>query len=353
MGLKMFIGSSTEAKNYAKALKTIIQREGHEVLLWSDAFPAGATFIEALEKSVTWSDSALFIASADDFGVSRGKKSRTPRDNVLFEYGFFASRHGRGRVALATLENETPKLPSDLSGVTHLLLQTPQPQTTFPKLNGKTIRDWLDGITRSPAPASPPTERPYRPVTVTAGNIPALLTNEIVPRIKHAREIDLLSMYRNIDVHRYLDAFRVVRRNRLRACYLDAWDAELVSIYQRKFGPDRDQAYMKDAVFASAKQLIGPATLDPKRQMVKPRKAPVANYDLRVSGLRITYDYCRVDGMALVIPLDMKLEQNPPPPGWLITRDEHPELFNFYLADFSDVFKNARSIYASRRSKKK
>lgn len=348
----MFIGSSSEAKDYVKAIQKIIERDGHEVRAWWKAFPAGSTFIDALEKSVAWSDCALFIAAAEDIGISRGKKAITPRDNVLFEYALFASRHGRARVALATLEDEAAKLPTDLSGVTHLVIKKPKPQISFAKLNGEAIRDWLKQMTVA-SDQEPGPELLYRTFKVEVGNIPALLANEIAPRIARASEIDLLSMYRGIDVHRHLDAFRATRRNRLRMCFLDAWDPDLVAIYQRKFGSERDQAYMQGAILRASENFIGPSSFNSKRLTITPRKAPVANYDIRLTGQRITYDYCRVDDVALLIPLDMKLEQNPQPPAWLITRDEHPEIFSFYLGDFADVFKNARSVYASRRLEKK
>jgi predicted nucleotide-binding protein len=54
---------------------------------------------------------------------SRDKKSPMPRDNVLFELGFFMSRLGRSRTLLLVPKNEEVKLPSDFKGLTPIRYQ--------------------------------------------------------------------------------------------------------------------------------------------------------------------------------------------------------------------------------------
>lgn len=49
-----------------------------------------------------------------------------PRDNVIFELGFFMSRLGRARTLLLVPRGEDVKLPSDFKGLTPLAYAQPK-----------------------------------------------------------------------------------------------------------------------------------------------------------------------------------------------------------------------------------
>jgi CRP/FNR family transcriptional regulator, cyclic AMP receptor protein len=86
---KLFIISSSEAKSIAYAVRAGLE---HDVFstVWDDGvFFAGGYPLEALEVQVAGADFALAIATADDIVESRGVKTPTVRDNVLFELGLF------------------------------------------------------------------------------------------------------------------------------------------------------------------------------------------------------------------------------------------------------------------------
>jgi hypothetical protein len=119
--VRVFIGSSSEGKDYAKIICEIIQsHSGFEVLPWWEVFSVGSTNMENLVDAMQRADAAVFVATPDDQRKMRGGRSFVMRDNVLFEYGLFIGNLGRNRVALANVENVD--IASDLHGVTHISL---------------------------------------------------------------------------------------------------------------------------------------------------------------------------------------------------------------------------------------
>jgi CRP/FNR family cyclic AMP-dependent transcriptional regulator len=124
---KVFFICSAEALDIAECIRSGLQHEDAVVLIWSDdhIFPAGGYPIEALEAGVNDCDFGIAIAQPDDLVRSRDRTSSTPRDNVIFELGFFMSRLGRARSLLLVPRGEDVKLPSDFKGLTPLVYQAP------------------------------------------------------------------------------------------------------------------------------------------------------------------------------------------------------------------------------------
>lgn len=117
---RVFIVSSAEALNEAEEIRLGLEYEKCTVELWSDdrIFPPGAYPIEALEEAVAKADFCIAIASADDIVRARDRQQSAPRDNVIFELGFFMSRIGRYRTLLLVPKYANVKIPSDFKGVT-------------------------------------------------------------------------------------------------------------------------------------------------------------------------------------------------------------------------------------------
>lgn len=114
----VFIGSSAEALDVARAIEFQLQRDA-EITIWNQGFfPLGGTTLETLVNSLQQFDFAILVLSPDDFVVSRETPSQAPRDNVMFELGLFMGRLGRARTFIVFDESTRPKIPSDLAGVT-------------------------------------------------------------------------------------------------------------------------------------------------------------------------------------------------------------------------------------------
>lgn len=116
--IRIFIISSAEALDVARSVENAFEHDDYDVVLWTnDVFRASYYPIESLEAQLDASDFAIAVAQQDDLTMERGKQVATPRDNVIFELGFFMGRLGRHR-ALLMEPREGVKLPTDLAGIT-------------------------------------------------------------------------------------------------------------------------------------------------------------------------------------------------------------------------------------------
>jgi hypothetical protein len=120
MRLKVFIASSSEGLEVAKAVRGLLLQElgeKAEVTIWTREFEFSATYIESLERVSHESDFAVLVLTPDDFTTSRKAKKLAPRDNVVFELGLFIGSLGRERCFLVHEQRQDMKLPTDLLGV--------------------------------------------------------------------------------------------------------------------------------------------------------------------------------------------------------------------------------------------
>lgn len=142
----VFIICSAEAHSIARALRIGLQHYA-EVEIWSDdkIFPAGGYPIEALETQVNNTDFGIALAEPDDLVLSRDRQSATPRDNVIFELGFFMSRLGRHRSLLLVPHGGNVRLPSDFKGLTPIPYNKGTGPSDIAKAMGPTI-DRIAGI---------------------------------------------------------------------------------------------------------------------------------------------------------------------------------------------------------------
>jgi CRP/FNR family cyclic AMP-dependent transcriptional regulator len=116
--VRVFIISSAESIEIARTIQNAFDHDPFSVTVWTDGvFRASHYAIESLERALDQSDVAIAVAQPDDITVSRGEPRATPRDNVIFELGFFIGRLGRHRALLVEPRGEEISLPSDLAGI--------------------------------------------------------------------------------------------------------------------------------------------------------------------------------------------------------------------------------------------
>jgi hypothetical protein len=116
---EIFVGSSKEGLEQAtQVVEVLSEVAGVKPLLWTDCFKLGDITFLTIENLARRVAGAVFLATPDDDSVIRDQRVRTPRANVLFEYGYLSAMLTRGRVALCRYA--TAELPSDFAGVTYV-----------------------------------------------------------------------------------------------------------------------------------------------------------------------------------------------------------------------------------------
>jgi hypothetical protein len=111
----VFFGYCSTSSKTAQLLKAHLEKLGVTVLDWQSDFRPGRSILEEIEQSVRRCRSAIFLFTQDD-KLAKGTATHeaSPRDNVIFEAGYFISAKGKGNV-LIVVETGT-KIPADLGG---------------------------------------------------------------------------------------------------------------------------------------------------------------------------------------------------------------------------------------------
>ncbi len=116
---KIFVGSSTEGKSIASAVRDQLAKDA-ELTLWTDQiFLPGRYALEVLEEQAPKHHFAILVASPDDRVVKRDLFTPAMRDNVLLEFGLFTGALGRRRAFLIAPDDPKIDIPSDMMGITY------------------------------------------------------------------------------------------------------------------------------------------------------------------------------------------------------------------------------------------
>lgn len=113
----VFIGSSSEGLEIARAIGEEIKSFADATIWNEDVFDYGRGYLEELLCEIEKHDFAILVMSPDDQTASRGLEAAAPRDNVIFECGLFMGRLGRDRTFAVCDKDTATKLPSDFAGV--------------------------------------------------------------------------------------------------------------------------------------------------------------------------------------------------------------------------------------------
>lgn len=175
--LRVFVGSSTEAKEIDSQVRLILEDCDIEVISWRNTFKAGEFGLESLLRISTEIDAAILISTADDKIWYRGTNQLSPRDNIIFEAGLFIKALGRKRVAILSVKNNEgiiPKLPTDLNGLSFLPFEMNKSGT-----NENQISNWLTGIKSILHTSNTIYKETLKIITDTFSTMPEIWTEEI------------------------------------------------------------------------------------------------------------------------------------------------------------------------------
>ncbi len=112
----VFLGYSSKSAGTAKNLMRVLKEKGARVLDWQ-GFDTG-TILEQIKEAADHCTGGVFLFTADD-DLAEGKPEiASPRDNVLFEAGYFIHSKGHKRVLIIreSGEKRSAKMPADLGG---------------------------------------------------------------------------------------------------------------------------------------------------------------------------------------------------------------------------------------------
>lgn len=363
--MQVFIGSSSEQVHLVHWLTAFMRKHYSgdlEPVPWTAYWQGGVYTLEHLDRIAEETDAAFLFFTADDKTWYREQERHEPRDNLVFESGLFFAEHDRRRVQILVPkypsgDTRRVALPSDLNGLTVNYFQWTDKPPEYGDLP-HIAKQACDAIlamgprTRLPQTLTFLRDRgDIENVSALVGSFRTVLNDGIakLAEATSAKEIDILVSYRVGDFHRSLNDYRKRAGGRLRVCFADMWDQDLLKIYQRKY-TDRTQEHIQNALCDSVAGLVGASDFDiqdGKLHSVKPKVQPTIAYDVRLTSQRITYSLYRVDGTVFVVPLDMKTSQNPAPLAWMFAKETAPHTYKHYADEYELMFKESRCVFSS------
>jgi predicted nucleotide-binding protein len=113
---------------------------------WATDFPTGNVILAEIQGAAEFNKYGVFLFTRDDKVKSGSKTYMVPRDNVVFEAGYFISAHGPERT-LIIVEDGT-KVPADYGGYIYASLKD--------RNDISSIKDQLRNTFKEDLPKLPP-----------------------------------------------------------------------------------------------------------------------------------------------------------------------------------------------------
>jgi len=111
----IFLGYCSSSQVTAAAIKRYLRSLGAEVLDWQTDFIPGRTILDQIEQAAARSIGGIFLFTKDDDMIDHGQRdTAAPRDNVVFEAGYFIGLKGKRNVLI--IREAGSKMPADLGG---------------------------------------------------------------------------------------------------------------------------------------------------------------------------------------------------------------------------------------------
>lgn len=110
----VFLGYCGSSKGTAANIKRYLTGDlKTSVLDWYEDFPPAGSILDRIRDAARRSSFGIFLFTKDD-KIESPAETAAPRDNVVFEAGFFAHAKGKDRVLI--IREEGSKMPADLGG---------------------------------------------------------------------------------------------------------------------------------------------------------------------------------------------------------------------------------------------
>jgi hypothetical protein len=117
----VFLGYCSSSRPTASSLKNYLQSTGVTVLDWQTDFIAGRSILAQIEEAASRCNAGIFLFTKDDDFIDKGQpETSAPRDNVVFEAGYFIGLKGKRNVLI--VREKGSKMPADLGGDIYAML---------------------------------------------------------------------------------------------------------------------------------------------------------------------------------------------------------------------------------------
>lgn len=111
----VFLGYCSAAASTAKAIKRRLAGDGATVLDWQTDLAPGQSILGQIEQAAARCGAGIFLFTKDDEVTATTDEAKAvPRDNVVFEAGYFIQAKGKDRVLI--VREKGAKMPADLGG---------------------------------------------------------------------------------------------------------------------------------------------------------------------------------------------------------------------------------------------
>ncbi len=118
---QVFLGYSGAAKETANSIIPFLTgRLNMKVKEYGTSFVKGGTILEEIETASQTCQCGIFLFTADD-PLTNNEHQASPRDNVIFEAGYFMKAKGKQRTLI--IREEGAKMPADIGGNIYLPLK--------------------------------------------------------------------------------------------------------------------------------------------------------------------------------------------------------------------------------------
>jgi len=113
----VFLGFCSKSAGFAAQVEQILSREGATVHNWAMDFGVGSSILDEISAARSRCGRGVFIFSEDD-PLEGTNGQAAPRDNVVFEAGYFISAKGPRNTVIIRVGKA--KMPADLGGAIYL-----------------------------------------------------------------------------------------------------------------------------------------------------------------------------------------------------------------------------------------
>jgi hypothetical protein len=134
----IFFGYSSKARATGNDISNFLQSIEVTVRNWEIEFHPGGTILDEIRDAARSTLGGIFLLTKDDDLVSGDTQYAAPRDNVIFEAGFFMQSKGRDRVLM--IREQDAKMPADVGGSIYISLRD---RTDISPIHTK-LRDFVE-----------------------------------------------------------------------------------------------------------------------------------------------------------------------------------------------------------------